>query len=58
MQLLNYNMYGNFTCAEVPIFNKPNWLVYLMMYAQVVDRPSISNKLEFPLGEVQLWHAR
>lgn len=26
------NAYGNFTSAECPVFNKPNWLVYLMMY--------------------------
>lgn len=41
MQLLNYNMFGNFTCCEVPIFNKPNWLVYLMIYTQVLDRPAV-----------------
>jgi hypothetical protein len=27
-----FNAYGNFTSAECPTFNKPNWLVYLMMY--------------------------
>lgn len=57
MQLLNYNIFGSFTCVEAPIFNKPNWLVYLMMYTQVIDRPATQNVLEYPLGQVQQWHA-
>jgi hypothetical protein len=37
--MLYYNAYGNFTACECPVFNKPNWLVYLMMYTQILDPP-------------------
>lgn len=53
--MLYYNAYGNFTCMECPTFNKPNWLVYLMMYTQILDPPETMNKLQFHLTEVQEW---
>lgn len=47
-----FNAYGNFTCSECPAFNKPNWLVYLMMYTQILDPPETMNPLKFHLTEV------
>lgn len=53
--MLYYNAYGNFTACECPVFNKPNWLVYLMMYTQILDPPETQNILKFHLTEVQEW---